>query len=301
MLFRTGQAVVAATYVYALVLAILVILEDRLLFHPVSAASAWKEPPPQLSVGDVNLKLADGTGIHAWWSAPADWQPETGVVLFSHGRGGNLSTCVHAISEWRAHSDLAVLIFDYPGFGKSDGTPTEVSCYAAADVVYNYAVTRQKVPPQRVILYGESFGGAIATELAVHHGYRALILASTFTSFPDMAQSQFPIMPGRWLVHNRFDTLAKLGGLAGPVLIAHGTADGLVPFGQGERLFRAAHGPKEFFAIKNGRHGLPHAVVIEESVRFLAKVGLSAAKTTGPSSGCYDEDSSLVEYELPKQ
>jgi hypothetical protein len=133
--FRVGQVLVAALYAYMIVLVILVILEDRLLFHPVKAASGWTEPPPQLSVRDVDLHLADGTRIHAWWSAPADWQPETGVVLYSHGRGGNVSRCLHAIAEWRARTDLAVLIFDYPGFGKSEGTPTEASCYAAADVV----------------------------------------------------------------------------------------------------------------------------------------------------------------------
>ncbi len=300
MLFRTGQVIVAATYVYMLVLAILVILEDRLLFHPVKAASAWTEPPPELSVRNVDLNLADGTHIHAWWSAAPDWKPETGVVLFGHGRGGNVSRCLHAIAEWRARTDLAVLIFDYPGFGKSDGSPSEASCYAAADVVYDYAVTTQKVPSDRVVLYGESFGGAIATELAVHHGYRALILASTFTSFPDMAQSQFPIMPGRWLVHNRFETLGKLAALAGPVFIAHGTADGLVPFSQGERLFKAAQGPKEFFVVKNGTHGLPHEIVIDEAMRFVAHMESDARSKTPTGPACYDDENCLVEYRLPK-
>jgi uncharacterized protein len=250
---------------------------------------------------DIDLNLPDSTRIHAWWSAPADWRPETGVVLYSHGRGGNVSRCLHAIAEWRARTDLAVLIFDYPGFGKSEGTPTEASCYAAADVVYDFATNTQHVPPQRVILFGESFGGAIATELAVHHGYRAVILASTFTSFPDMAQAQFPVMPGRWLAHNRFETLCKIGALAGPVFIAHGTADGLVPFSQGERLFKAAQGPKEFFVLKNGTHGLPHAIVIEESMRFLAKTQSQAANKTPAGPACYDEENCTVEYVLPKQ
>jgi fermentation-respiration switch protein FrsA (DUF1100 family) len=261
----------------------LVLFEDRLLFHPVKAASVWLDPPPELQVSDVDLTLGDGTHIHAWWSAPSDWRPESGVVLYSHSRGGNLSRFGRRVAEWRTRSKMAVLIFDYPGFGRSDGTPTEANCYAAADAAYEYLTDVQRVSAKRIVLYGESFGGAIATDVASRHPYRALLLSSTFTSFPDMAQAKYPFFPGRWLVHNQLQTLDKIARVAGPVFIAHGTADEVVPFAQGERLFAAAGEPKQFLAMQQGTHCLPTGVVIDKFVRFLENAETGAPTPAMPS------------------
>src|SRR5207248_5963463 len=129
--------------------------------------------------------------------------------------------------------EMPVLIFDYPGYGRSEGSPSEAGCYAAAEAAYAWLVQTQQVPPGQIILYGGSLGGGVAVELARRQPHRALILVSTFTSIPDMAQQLYPWLPARWLVRNRFDSLAKIGQCTQPVFIAHGTADGLLPYTQG--------------------------------------------------------------------
>src|SRR5262249_43741555 len=149
------------------------------------------------------------------------------------GRGGN-------ILRWKNALHRAVLIYDYPGYGRSTGKPTEAGCYAAADAAYDFLVEQQKVPPTEMILLGSSLGGAMAHDLAVRRDNRMLILINAFTSFPDMAQKTFPWLPARWLVRNRLDNLTKIKSCSSPIFITHGTADDLIPFSQGERLFAAA-------------------------------------------------------------
>jgi uncharacterized protein len=232
----------------------LLAMEDQLLFHPLSDQMNWAPPPSGLVVEDVVLQSADGNCLHGWWSKPEGWQTKDGAVLYLHGKGGNLSSRGNAMMRWRDTLRLAVLIIDYPGYGKSEGTPTEASCYAAGDAAYDWLTQTLGVPGRRIVLLGGSLGGGIATELATHYPHRALVLIATFTSFPDMAQKTFPWLPGRWLVHNQLDNLRKIATLKTPVFIAHGTSDTLIPFRQGKRLFAAAKQPKRFFPMPGRSH-----------------------------------------------
>jgi fermentation-respiration switch protein FrsA (DUF1100 family) len=233
----------------------LLLLENRLLYHPVRADKEWCQPPNP-RVEDVSLE-AEGVTIHAWWCPPAGWEPGHGAMLYCHGNAGNLSHRADAIADWQKQRGEAVLIFDYPGYGRSAGKPSEAGCYAAAEAAYDWLVENRHVPPQRLILLGRSLGGAVATHLAVERPHRALVLISPFTSIPDMAQEQFPWLPGRWLVRNRFDNLARIGDCRQPLFIAHGTDDGLVPFAQGEALFAAANEPKHLHPMTGAGHNAP--------------------------------------------
>lgn len=232
---------------------VLMQLEARSLFHPVRASEDWIAAP-NARVKDVELLTASGTRIHAWWCPTERWQPAQGALLYCHGNAGNLSYRADTIARWQKELGQAVLIFDYPGFGWSERKPTEAGCYAAADAAYDWLTGAQGVPPERLLIYGGSLGGGVAVDLASRRPYRALILVKTFTSVPDTAQCHYPWLPCRWLVQNRFDSLAKIGRVHGPVFIAHGTADRVVPFAQGERLFAAAREPKAFFPL----HGYDH-------------------------------------------
>jgi fermentation-respiration switch protein FrsA (DUF1100 family) len=223
------------------------------LYRP-APASSWAEPPATLRIRDVNLCSADGNRIHAWWSAPEGWTPEQGAVLFCHGNAGNLSHRGENLRRWQEQLGVAVLIFDYPGYGRSTGRPSEAGCYAAGDAAYDYLAREAGVPGERIILYGGSLGGAVAIHLAASRPRRALVLVSAFTSLADMVRQLYPWLPGRLLAGNLFANEQRLATVSGPVFLAHGTADRLVPFAQGERLFAAAREPKLFFPMKGYDH-----------------------------------------------
>ena len=235
---------------YAAVIIMLLFLENSLVYHPVRAAEGWFHPPMQ-PVADVSLKLEDGTPIHAWW-CPVD--ASRGALLYCHGNAGNLSHRGSAVAAWQQEMGLSVLIFDYPGYGKSGGKPSEAGCYAAADAAYDWLLETAGIQAEDVVLYGGSLGGGVAVDLAQRRPHRALVVVSAFTSIPDMAQSLYPWLPGRWLVRNRFDNLAKIRRCTRPVFIAHGDEDALVPFSHGKRLAEAAREPKRFYPMAGHGH-----------------------------------------------
>jgi fermentation-respiration switch protein FrsA (DUF1100 family) len=254
------------------------------LFRPTRAAQEWDPPPPGLVIQDVQLVAADGTSIHAWWSAPPGWSPVRGAVHYSHGNAGNLSMRGEGLRRWQENLGLAVLIFDYPGYGKSGGRPTGAGCLTAADAAYAWLSTVQQIPGERLVLYGGSLGGAVATTLAIRRPHRCLVLVSPFTSLRDMARLQFPWLPTRWLVGDRFDNLAKIGHTSRPVFIAHGTLDRLVPFSQGERLYAAAREPKEFFPMVGyDHHHSPGPEFYKALRRFLDRCDDGVANSSAVS------------------
>ena len=255
----TRIAIILAV-VYLVSFGVLLLLEDSLLYHPVSAAEDWTPPPKRLAPPlDVAL-VAEGIRVHAWWSVPEDWVATRGAVLFCHGNGGNLSWWGRVIENWHEHRSEAFLIFDYPGYGKSEGRPSEDGCYAAASAAYNWMTESQQVPGERILLVGQSLGTGVATHLALDCRHRALVLISPFTSMPDMAAEKLPMFPGRWFVHNHFDNIGRIGLCHRALLIVHGVADDTVPFHHGEKVFSAAHSPKRFLRLD----GVGHRVKLDD-------------------------------------
>jgi hypothetical protein len=265
---RAFRIVLYAALAYLGVIVLLLALENALVFHPVRAEQDWL-PPPNGQVQDLALHTSDGTNIHAWWCPKAN---ANGAVLYCHGNAGNLSHRGHGIARWQEHMKTSVLIFDYPGYGRSDGKPSEAGCYAAGRSAYEWLRDDAGIRPERIIIYGGSLGGGVAVELARERPHRALVLVSPFTSLPDMAQKLYPWLPARWLVRNRFENLAKIGQCKGPVFIGHGDRDSLVPFAQGQKLFEAANEPKEFFRLAGSDHNdAPGPDFYERLSAFLAE------------------------------
>jgi fermentation-respiration switch protein FrsA (DUF1100 family) len=252
---------------YVIVLVVLLLLEDWLLFVP---GGEWSPPPPELEVQDVQFTTASGIPIDAWWSTTKDWRPSDGAVLFCHGNGGNVSYRRGIYKPLKELFHAGVLVMDYPGFGHSGGSVHEAGCYAAADAAYDWLTTVQHVEPKRLILMGGSLGSAVAIDIAVRRPSRALFLSSAFTSFPDMAQARFPWLPGRWLVHNKFDSLQKIVSCRVPIFLAHQRDDRLIPFSQAERLIAAASEPKKLLTLIGGHHNdMPPLEAYLEFRRFL--------------------------------
>jgi pimeloyl-ACP methyl ester carboxylesterase len=254
-------------FLYLAVLVVLLCLEDRLLYRPMPADRVWHAPLAGLGIEELSLTASDGTAISAWFMAPPGWRPEAGAVLLSHGCNGNVSTWQKLAGRWQAEVNRAVLVYDYPGYGRSGGRPSEAGCHAAAECAFACLCDQKKVPPREIILVGASLGTAMATRLATRHDNRLLVLVGAFTSFPDMAQLRAPCYPSRWLVHNHFDSLACIAHVHGPVLVVHGTRDGVVPFWMGQRLFARAPQPRRFYPIPGHGHSHPHDAAFFATVR----------------------------------
>jgi fermentation-respiration switch protein FrsA (DUF1100 family) len=262
---RWARRLVALIYLYVGFLLFLLWQENRLLFAGATFNNHWYDAPPDFR--EVEIPIAGGAHVGAWFTAPEGWKPEHGAVLFSHGNGSNISTRARLYALWRRHLNRAVLGYDYPGYGKSPGGSTEAGCYAAGDGAYDWLVQEMKVPAGEVILVGESLGGGVAVDQAARRENRMLITLAAFTSFPEMAALKFPWLPGRYLVRNQFDNLAKIPRARGPVFISHGTADALTPFSHGERLAASAPEPKRFQPLKDLPHMHPDRVEFWEAVK----------------------------------
>lgn len=264
---RRWALFLAALWVGAVV--VMAWLENSLVYQPDPADRAWL-PPPADDVADVWLTAADGTRLHGWWFPAAG----PGAVLVSHGNGGNLSHRGRLANDLRVTLGRPVLLYDYPGYGKSDGSPSEPGCYAAGEAALRWLADEQHVPADRVVQLGESLGGGVAAELAARHDVAALVLVKTFTSLPAVAKSIYPWLPTHTLMSNRYDTLAKLPRCRGPVFVAHGTADRLVPFAQAEALFAAANEPKELCPLPGQDHNDQLGSEFYTALkRFLDRVG----------------------------
>ncbi|HSQ55658.1 MAG TPA: alpha/beta hydrolase [Gemmata sp.] len=253
LLRLVGRWVAILCFIYVAVVFVFWYFERRLVFRPASAAEAWEQPVDP-ATEDIWLTSEDGTKLHAWWLPPVD--PAAGAVLVAHGNGGNVSHRGQLAADLRRTLGAGVLLFEYPGYGKSGGDPTEAGCYKAGEAAFRWLNDESKVPANRIILLGESLGGGPAVELATRHDHRALVLLFTFTSLPTVAKYHYRLLPTHMLMRTRFDNLAKIGCCRRPVFIAHGTADMIVPFSHGEALFAAANEPKEFLRLEAYGHDL---------------------------------------------
>lgn len=211
----------------------------------------------------IPVNKADGSSenIHGWWlpNAKQEEKSDIGdrqVILYLHGKGKNVSAnAKHANRLMRM--GFSVLIIDYRGYGRSEGAfPTESSVYTDAQTAWDYLISKGYKPNQ-ILLYGHSLGGAIAIDLAVKHpDALGMIVDASFTSMSDMAlrDPKFRVFPIDLLIHQRFDSIAKVRSLAIPVLYIHGTADDLIPAEMSQRLYAATPTRKQIVLIPNGGH-----------------------------------------------
>lgn len=194
----------------------------------------------------ASFEAWDGVKLSGWFM-PAD--EAKGVVLFFHGNAGNISHRIH-YARFFHRMGLSVFLFDYRGYGESGGRPSEQGTYYDAEAALRYLAFSHKLPPSKIIFFGESLGGAVAAWLAQRHKPMALILQSSFTSIPDMASEIYPYLPARWLARFDYNTVTYLQGIRCPLVVIHSREDEIVPFSHGRRLFDAAVGVKTFLEIR---------------------------------------------------
>jgi uncharacterized protein len=218
--------------------------EHSQVYHPsrfVTTSGAQLGRPFQ----DVTFKAGDGVELNGWFF-PADTNSLRGqlAVLLCHGNAGNIGDRLDACAAL-LQTGVSVFVFDYRGYGRSQGVPSEEGTYCDAQAAYQW-LRQQGFQGTNMIAYGESLGGGVAAELAMREQVGGLVLQSTFTSITDMAAELFPWLPVRWLGTIRYDTYSKLPRLNVPVLVMHSRVDELVPFRHGQKNFARAGEPKLF-------------------------------------------------------
>jgi fermentation-respiration switch protein FrsA (DUF1100 family) len=241
--------------------------EGRFIYFPAREYDATPESYGLLAE-PIDIAAADGTSLKGWWIRNGGRE----ALLYFHGNGGNIS---HRLERTKMLTELGLDVFlvDYRGYGRSGGSPSEAGLYADGAAIYQAARDRG-FAPERIVLFGESLGCAVAIETALHHTCRAIILEAPFLSIPAMAKAVYPFLP-RFLVRTRFDNGDKVPRLTMPKLIAVAEHDDVVPPTQGLRVYELAAPPKELYIIRGATHNDTYIVggqnYLEAWKRFLEK------------------------------
>jgi len=241
------KVIIVALAIFGALIFALRYIENRTLFYPTKEISSYPDRD-DLKFQDIFFKASDGTELNGWF---IPYENSKYTILFCHGNAGNIS---HRIGKLRFFHDLgcSVFIFDYRGYGKSRGRPSEQGIYKDAEAAYGYLLSRG-IASDRIIGYGESIGGAAMVDLAVKEKMKAIILDSTLTSVKDMIEGAYKSVP-YWVFSTRFDSEAKIKSIKIPKLFIHSLNDEIIPFRLGKKLYEVAPEPKDFLQIRGGHN-----------------------------------------------
>ncbi len=250
---------------------------QRAVYFPMKHPQGFWNTGLQAGLEDVWITTRDGVRLHAWF-APA----ETGVVtLFLHGNAGNITHRLPLV-EIIPQAGSALLLLDYRGYGRSEGSPSETGLYADAEAGYEYLLARG-YQPGSIVVHGESLGTAVAVDLAARREVGAVVLQAPFSSASEMAGRLLPVVGP--LVMRSYNTISKIPRVKAPLLVVHGDRDDIVPHEQGMKLFNAAPEPKTFWTVPGARHNdlleVAGADYTQRLRHFYATAGLNPGARAG--------------------
>ena len=244
-------------------------IDELLLFFPSKFPTGdWT--PKDLRFDDVWFTAEDKTHLHGWY-CPCDNPRAT--ILIAHGNAGNVASRAAWLKYLQSKVRVATFMFDYRGYGRSEGVPTVEGALLDAKAARARLRELARIDDSAMVLMGESLGGAIVVQLAAESAPRGLVLQSTFSSLKDVADFHYPKLS--WLVPpDKLDSASKIVQYRGPLLQSHGTADRTIPLSSGEKLFKAANKPKNFVKIPRADHNNwltdDYSKQLDEFIRGLA-------------------------------
>ena len=258
---------IMAAIAYGALALVIFIAQPGLIYYPEAGRHIIAAPDyVGLAYEPIEISTADGETLHGWFvPAPA----AKGTMLFFHGNAGNISHRMEYLLMFH-RLGYNTFIFDYRGYGQSSGSPSESGTYLDAQSAWRYLTEAKGIPPARIVLFGESLGGAVAAWLAMNEKPGALVLASVFTSVPDMAAKIYPFLPVRLLSRFDYNTIEYLQSVTCPVFVAHSPQDDIVPFAHGRALYQAASEPKQFLELQGG-HNSGFIYMQEDWMKALGK------------------------------
>ena len=235
---------------YGLLLVVVYFMQGRMLYLAGVPGRNLTMTPTDAGMDyqDVSIVTVDGVTLHGWFIAGRSSR----VLLFFHGNAGNIS---HRLDSIRQFQDLGLSVFivDYRGYGQSEGRTTEKGLYRDADAAWRYLIEDRGIAASDIVIFGRSLGASVASRLATRHQPLALIVESSFTSVPDIAQDLYPWLPARQLSQLNHATGDHVRDVRCPILVIHSREDEIIPFHHGEAIFASANEPKTLLAIR-GTH-----------------------------------------------
>ena len=223
-------------------------IERSSLYFPMKEMSS--DPSfTGLTFEDVYFTTKDNKGLNGWYVPARDAEY---TVIFCHGNAGNIS---HRLEKLKMFNEMDVntFIFDYRGYGRSEGIPSENGLYEDGRAAYKYVTETLDIPEEKIILYGESIGGAVVIDIAVEKNPAAIITEDALSSVKDVAKIAYPVIPA-FVYATRFDSISKIGDVDCDKLIIHSVDDEIIPFRLGKKLYEAAKPPKEFLELRGGHN-----------------------------------------------
>ena len=217
-------------------------LLETWLVYPAPPVDTGDWHPTGFKYEDVSFNSADGTKLHGWF---VPHPSSTQAILYCHGNGEDVSSVGELAAMLSESLHSSVFVFDYRGYGHSQGRPSEAGCIADGNAAQHWLAERVGVRPKDVVLMGRSLGSAVAIALAADNGARALVIENAFPTMTDVAAFHYPWLPVRWIMSNRYDNLSRIQRYKGPLLQSHGTQDELIPLSFAQRLFDVAPSQKK--------------------------------------------------------
>jgi fermentation-respiration switch protein FrsA (DUF1100 family) len=235
----------------ALGLALIWLGQRRMIYLP------FGNVPQAASLGlpralDVTFTTDDGVTLHGWF-VPADSAPARFTMIVFNGNAGHRGTRASLAAALARHG-VATLLFDYRGYGDNAGRPSENGLTLDARAAWAYLTSRSDVDPDRIVLFGESLGAAVALRLATEVPPMALVLRSPFTSLTDVGRHHYPFLPVRWMLRDRYPSLERAPSVSCPTLVIAGDRDSIIPVEQSRRLYEAIVAEKRLVVIAGADH-----------------------------------------------
>ena len=238
--------------------------QRKLLYYPTT--NNYSGDPLVVLIEKVKIKTKDNIELLSWYHKKNINDYKT--ILFLHGNAGSLENRIHKINHFK-DMNINFLLLAWRGFSGNNGYPTEKGIYEDARSAVRW-LKNKGILEENIIIYGESLGTGVATEIAQNKNFAGIILESPFTSMVDAGKSQYPFFPIKLLLKDKYENDKKIKNIKSPILIMHGEVDKLVPFWMGKKMYELANEPKYSYFSKNDDHMMEYSKdLLNELQKFI--------------------------------
>ena len=247
--------------IYFFILISTYVFQRNLLYHPTE--NNYFGDKLTVSVSKVKIKTQDNIELLSWYHNKDIDKYKT--ILFLHGNAGSLENRIHKINHFK-DMNVNFLLVSWRGFSKNKGKPTEKGLYEDARSAVEWLKSKN-VGENNIIIYGESLGSGIATEIAQNKNFAGIILESPFTSMIDAGKDKYPYLPVKLLLKDKYESNKKIKNINSPILIMHGKVDKIVPFHMGKKMYELANEPKYYYFSEYDDHMMEYNEKLLKTLR----------------------------------